>query len=88
NLYTQYSGPSPDTVFPEEGFGVHTFGLINPDGEAVFVKCHWKPVQGLATLVWDEAQNIGGKDPYFHRRDLYTAIDNGDYPEWELGVQI
>ncbi|KAK9700424.1 hypothetical protein K7432_012210 [Basidiobolus ranarum] len=78
----------PRSLRMMEGFGIHTFRLVNPDGKSVFIKWHWKPVQGLATLVWDEAQKIGGKDPDFHRRDLYTAINNGDFPEWELGVQI
>ena len=71
-----------------EGFGVHTFRLINAAGEARFVKFHWKPVKGVKSLVWDEAQKISGKDPDFHRRDLYEAIERGDYPEWELGLQI
>lgn len=71
-----------------EGFGVHTFRLINEQGEARFVKFHWKPLLGLHAVVWDEAQKISGKDPDFHRRDLWEAIENGDYPEWELGVQI
>ena len=71
-----------------EGFGVHTFRLINEAGKARFVKFHWKPLLGLHAVVWDEAQKISGKDPDFHRRDLWEAIENGDYPEWELGVQI
>ena len=71
-----------------EGFGVHTFRLINAAGEARFVKFHWKPVKGVKSLVWDEAQKISGKDPDFHRRDLFEAIERGDYPEWELGLQI
>ncbi|KAI8394088.1 catalase-like domain-containing protein [Radiomyces spectabilis] len=71
-----------------EGFGVHTFRLINENGNFVFVKFIWKPKQGLSNLVWDEAQKIAGKDSDFHRNDLYTAISRGDYPEWELGVQI
>jgi len=71
-----------------EGFGVHTFRLINEAGKARFVKFHWKPLLGLHSVVWDEAQKISGKDPDFHRRDLWEAIENGDYPEWELGVQI
>lgn len=52
------------------------------------MKFHWTPKQGMAALVWDEAQKIAGKDPDYHRRDLYQAIENGFYPEWELGVQI
>lgn len=71
-----------------EGFGVHTFRFVNEEGEAFFVKFHWKPVLGTHSLVWDEAQKISGKDPDFHRRDLWKSIENGDYPEYELGVQI
>ncbi|ENX09573.1 catalase HPII [Acinetobacter variabilis] len=71
-----------------QGFGVHTFRLINAENKAVFVKFHWTPKQGLTQLVWDEAQKLAGKDPDFHRRDLYEAIASGNYPEWELGVQI
>ena len=71
-----------------EGFGVHTFRLVNAEGKARFVKFHWKPVKGVKSLVWDEAQKISGKDPDFHRRDLFEAIERGDYPEWELGLQI
>src|SRR3954463_5939117 len=71
-----------------EGFGVHTFRFINDKGETCFVKFHWKPVLGLHSVAWDEAQNISGKDPDFHRRDLWDAIDSGAFPEWELGVQI
>ncbi|MGG0658385.1 catalase [Rummeliibacillus pycnus] len=71
-----------------EGFGVHSFRLINAEGRAHFVKFHWKPKLGLHSLVWDEAQRISGKNPDFHRQDLYDAIDQGEYPEWELGLQI
>ena len=71
-----------------EGFGVHTFRFINEKGKARFVKFHWKPLLGLHSVVWDEAQKISGKDPDFHRRDLWEAIENGDFPEWEFGVQI
>ncbi|HSL03814.1 MAG TPA: catalase, partial [Nitrospiraceae bacterium] len=71
-----------------EGFGVHTFRLINAKGQARFVKFHWKPLLGLYSVVWDEAQKISGKDPDFHRRDLWDAIENGAYPEWEFGIQI
>jgi catalase len=71
-----------------EGFGVHTFRFINAEGESHFVKFHWKPLLGLHSVVWDEAQKISGTDPDFHRRDLWDAIENGDFPEWELGVQI
>lgn len=71
-----------------EGFGVHTFRFVNEEGKARFIKFHWKPKLGVHSLVWDEAQKISGKDADFHRGDLYMAIENGDYPEWELGVQI
>ncbi|HTL10648.1 MAG TPA: catalase HPII [Chitinophagaceae bacterium] len=71
-----------------EGFGVHTFRLINAKGESSFVKFHWKPLLGVHSVAWDEAQKISGKDPDFHRRDLWEAIEHGDFPEWELGVQI
>jgi catalase len=71
-----------------EGFGVHTFRFINAEGKARFVKFHWKPLLGVHSVLWDEAQKISGQDPDFHRRDLWEAIENGDYPEWELGVQI
>jgi len=71
-----------------EGFGVHTFRFVNEQGVASFVKFHWKPLLGVHSVAWDEAQNISGKDPDFHRRDLWDAIENGDFPEWEFGVQI
>ena len=71
-----------------EGFGVHTFRLVNASGASHFVKWHWKPVLGLHSLVWDEAQKIAGRDPDFHRRDLWDAIGDGAFPEWELGLQI
>ena len=71
-----------------EGFGVHTFRFVNHRGESHFVKFHWKPKLGIHGLAWDEAQKIAGKDPDFHRRDLWEAIENGDFPEWELGVQL
>jgi catalase len=71
-----------------QGFGVHTFRLINDAGESTFVKFHWKPLLGTHSLVWDEAVKIGGADPDFHRRDLWEAIESGNYPEWELGFQL
>jgi len=71
-----------------QGFGVHTFRLVNAEGESVFVKFHWQPKLGTHSLVWDEAVKISGADPDFHRRDLWEAIDAGEYPEWELGLQI
>ena len=71
-----------------EGFGVHTFRFVNAAGESTFVKFHWKPKQGLQSVVWNEAVKINGADPDFHRRDLWDAINTGDFPEWELGVQL
>ena len=71
-----------------EGFGVHTFRFVNEKNKSRFVKFHWKPLLGLHSIVWDEAQKISGMDPDFHRRDLWEAIENGDFPEWELGVQL
>ena len=71
-----------------EGFGVHTFRLVNSAGETNLVKFHWKPVLGVHGLVWDEALTLNGVDPDFHRRDLYNAIGAGAFPQWELGVQV
>ncbi|MBB5173348.1 catalase [Texcoconibacillus texcoconensis] len=71
-----------------EGFGVNTFRFVNGQGKARFVKFHWKPLLGVHSLVWDEAQKLAGKDPDFHRNDLWNAIEMGDYPEYELGVQV
>jgi len=71
-----------------EGFGVHSFRLINAKGEATFVKFHWRPRLGAQSTLWDEAVKIAGADPDFHRRDLYEAIDKGDFPEWDLAVQL
>ncbi|MBS2780717.1 catalase [Aeromonas salmonicida] len=71
-----------------QGFGVHTFRLINAEGESHFVKFHWTPKLGTHSLVWDEAVKIAGADADFHRRDLWDAIEAGEYPEWELGLQI
>lgn len=71
-----------------EGFGVHTFRLINSEGKSRFVKFHWKPANGVHSLVWDETQKIAGKDPDFNRRDLWNMIEKGNYPEFELGMQI
>jgi catalase len=71
-----------------EGFGVHTFRFVNERGKATFVKFHWKPLLGVHSVTWDEAQTISGKDPDFHRRDLWEAIEVGAFPEYELGVQL
>ncbi|WP_338538194.1 catalase [Janibacter terrae] len=71
-----------------EGFGIHTFRLVNEAGESSLVKFHWKPRLGVHSLVWDEAQLVNGADPDFHRRDLADAIEAGAFPEWELGIQV
>jgi catalase len=71
-----------------QGFGVHTFRLVNADGESVFCKFHWNPIAGTHSLVWDEAVHISGADPDFHRRDLWEAIEAGAFPEWELALQV
>ncbi len=82
-----------DRAFPRsfsmmEGFGIHTFRLIDARGTSRFVKFHWKPIKGIHSLVWDEAQKIAGKDADFNRRDMFESIERGDFPEWELGLQI
>ena len=71
-----------------EGFGVHTFRLVNAQGKSTFVKFHWKPKLGMQSVVWNEALKINGADPDFHRRDLWNAIQSDDFPEWELGLQL
>ena len=71
-----------------EGFGVHTFRLVTAEGKSTFVKFHWKPKLGMQSVVWNEAVKINGADPDFHRRDLWNAIQSGNYPEWELGLQL
>jgi catalase len=71
-----------------EGFGVHTFRFVNAEGKSTFVKFHWKPVLGLQSVAWNEAVKINGADPDFHRRDLWNAIQSGNFPEWQLGVQL
>ena len=78
----------PRSLRMMEGFGIHAFRFINAHGDSHFVKFHWKPKLGVHGLAWDEAQKIAGKDSDFHRRDLWEAIDSGNFPEWELGVQI
>lgn len=71
-----------------EGFGVHTFRMVNAEGKSHFVKFHWKPVSGMHSLVWDETQKLAGKDPDFNRRDLWNMIEQGNFPEFELGLQV
>jgi catalase len=71
-----------------EGFGVHTYRLVNEEGKSTFVKFHWRPKLGMQSVVWDEALKISGADPDFHRRDLWNAINEGNFPEWELALQL
>ncbi len=78
----------PRSFATMEGFGIHTFRLIDAAGKSTFVKFHWKPKAGLASTIWDETVKIAGADPDFQRRDLFERIQRGDYPTWELGVQL
>jgi len=78
----------PRSLRMMEGFGIHTFRLVNQEGKAHFVKFHWKPKLGVHSVTWDEAVKISGADSDFHRRDLWEAIEEGNYPEWELGIQV
>jgi catalase len=78
----------PRSLRMMEGFGVHTFRLVNAKNETTLVKFHWKPVLGVHGLLWEEAQTLAGVDPDFHRRDLYNAIGAGAFPEWDLGLQL
>lgn len=78
----------PRTLRTMDGFGVHTFRMINGKGVSKFVKFHWRPVIGCASVLWDEAVKINGADPDFHRRDLFESIAAGNFPEWELGLQV
>lgn len=71
-----------------DGFGVHTFRFVNDKGNSKLVKYHFKTKQGLASLVWSEALALNGQNPDFHRADLFKAIESGNYPEWEVGVQV
>jgi len=71
-----------------EGFGVHTYRLINSEGKSSFVKFHWKPILGVHSLVWDEAVKLAGQDPDFHRRNMFESIEQGNFFEWELGIQV
>jgi len=87
-LWTMSGRAIPRSFRTMEGFGVHTFRLLNAKGEATLVKYHWKPVGGAHSLIWDEALKINGKDPDFHRRDLWESIETGQFPEYEFGVQL
>lgn len=87
-MWTMSDRAIPRSLRMMEGFGVHTFRFINDQNESHFVKFHWKPKLGTHAVVWDEAQKISGKNSDFHKQDLWEAIDTGNFPEWELGVQI
>ena len=78
----------PRSLRMMEGFGVHTFRLINEEGKSTYVKYHWRPKAGMQSVVWDEALKISGADPDYHRRDMWNAIADGNFPEWELAVQL
>jgi catalase len=78
----------PRSYATMQGFGVHSYRMVNAAGDSVFVKFHWEPKYGTHSMVWDEAVKISGADPDFHRRDLWERIESGCYPEWELGLQI
>ncbi len=78
----------PRSLRMMEGFGIHTFRLINKEGKSHFVKFHWKPLLGVKSVTWDEAVKLHGADSDFHRRDLWDAIDSGQFPEWEFGIQV
>ena len=87
-MWTMSDRTIPRSFRTIEGFGVHSFRLVNENGESTFVKFHWKPRQGLQSVMWNEAVKINGADPDFHRRDLWDAIESGDFPVWDLGVQL
>jgi catalase len=78
----------PRSLRTMDGFGVHTFRLVNAKGKTSLVKFHWRPTVGKASLIWEEAQKLGGIDPDFHRRDLWDSIEAGAFPEWDLGIQV
>lgn len=87
-LWTMSDRAIPRSFRMIEGFGVNTFRMISAAGESNFVKFHWRPKLGLQSVLWGEALIINGADPDFHRRDLWEAIDRGDFPEWEFGIQV
>lgn len=87
-LWTMSDRAIPIAYRAMQGFGVHSFRLVNASGESRLVKFHWRPRAGVCSLVWDEAQKLSGKDPDFHRRGLWEDIESGNYPEWELGLQV
>lgn len=87
-LWSMSDRTLPRSYRTMEGFGVHTWRLVNAEGATTLVKFHWKPVLGTHSLTWEESQKLAGIDPDFLRRDLYDAIDSGVYPEYELGIQV
>jgi catalase len=87
-MWTMSDRAIPRSFRMMEGFGVHTYRLLNESNEATYVKFHWRPKLGMQSVVWDEALKISGADPDFHRRDLWNAINEGSFPEWELSVQL
>ncbi|MBP6020336.1 MAG: catalase [Burkholderiaceae bacterium] len=87
-MWTMSDRAIPRSLRMMQGFGVHTFRMVNAEGASVFVKFHWNPLLGTHSLVWEEAVKISGADPDYHRRDLWEAIDSGEYPEWELCIQV
>jgi catalase len=87
-LWTMSDRAIPTAYRAMQGFGVHSFRLVDAQGQSKLVKFHWRPKAGVCSLVWDEAQKLAGKDPDFHRRGLWEDIENGLYPEWELGLQV
>ena len=87
-LWTMSDRAIPRSYRMMQGFGVHSYRMVNAEGASVFVKFHWTPLAGTHSLVWDEAVKISGADPDFHRRDLWEAIEAGAFPEWELALQI
>jgi catalase len=87
-MWTMSDRAIPRSLRFMEGFGVHTFRLVNAEGKSTYVKFHWKPKLGMQSVVWNEAVKINGADPDFHRRDLWDAITQGAFPEWELGMQL
>ncbi len=78
----------PRSLRMMEGFGIHTFRLVNKDHKSTFVKFHWRPKLGMQSVIWDEALKLNGADPDYHRRDLYTAINQGNFPQWDFCVQL
>ena len=87
-MWTMSDRAIPRSLRFMEGFGVHTFRLVNSKGESHFVKFHWKPKLGMQSVAWNEALKINGADPDFHRRDIWNSIEAGQFPEWELGIQV